>query len=258
LASSAYDASRAEAYRQTRELDLARLEQWRVAVAPYVADLGQFPLLDLGAGTGVFARAFAAWFNATVVAVEPAAPMWRLGIHRKPKGRLWFVAGDARALPFGEGAFGAAWLSTVIHHIPDLGECANQLHRVLRSRAPVLIRSAFGDRLERITLFRYFEAARRVASSFPTVETTARTFGRAGFEMESLSSVPQVSAPSLRAVRDSLPQLRLADSTLRPLTDFQFQQGLDLIDKDLASTDPEPVVDWLDLVVLRRVDRGRR
>jgi ubiquinone/menaquinone biosynthesis C-methylase UbiE len=50
------------------------------------------------------------------------------------------LAGQADALPFTAGSFGAAWLSTVIHHITDLPAAAAELRRVLAASAPVLTR----------------------------------------------------------------------------------------------------------------------
>ncbi len=42
----------------------------------------------------------------------------------------------------------------VIHHIPDLGACAQELRRVLRPGGPILIRSAFPGRLDGNSVWR--------------------------------------------------------------------------------------------------------
>ncbi|HUQ59065.1 hypothetical protein [Lentzea sp.] len=54
-----YDAVEAFAYRVAREISLTGLPSWRSAVTPYVAP-GRV-VLDLGAGTGLFTRAFRVW-----------------------------------------------------------------------------------------------------------------------------------------------------------------------------------------------------
>jgi ubiquinone/menaquinone biosynthesis C-methylase UbiE len=87
-------------------------------------------VLDLGAGTGTWATALASWYGISVVAVEPSAAMrarsrWR-----------GMLAGHATALPLGPATIDGAWLSTVIHHLPDLPAAARELRRVLQPGAP--------------------------------------------------------------------------------------------------------------------------
>ena len=253
---SGYDPQAARAYRLSRELDSSGLEGWRNSLSPHLAHLRSTAIIDLGAGTGAFARAISEWFNLRVVAVEPSEAMWRVARQRKPSPRVCYVAARAQALPFRKATFAAAWLSTVIHHITDLPECARQLRHVLRPEATVLIRSAFGDRLEDINMFRYFPEAKQIAMSFPTVQETLDAFGAGGFVLESLGSVPQVSSPSLQELRRGLPTLRLADSTLQPLSEEAFQRGLQLVELDLTGGNNGPVVDRLDLLVLRRMPKS--
>lgn len=99
------------------------------------------------------------------------------------------MAGDGQAIPLGDHSCRAALLSTVIHHIADLSVCAAELGRVLKGRAPVLIRSSFPGRQDEIPLYRYFPGARRVAETFPTVEQTLAAFAASGF------SSPRSNAP---------------------------------------------------------------
>ena len=81
---------------------------------------------------------------------------------------------------------------------------------------------------------------------FPTVEA----FAAAGFAFESLQPVPQVSAPGLQAAVERVRQR--ADSTLKPLPDEEFAQGLAALERAAAAEPtPTPVVDQLDLLVLR-------
>ena len=76
-------------------------------------------------------------------------------------------------------------------------------------------------------------------------------FEGAGFGVQALRRVAQVSAPSLAAYRDKV--RRRADTGLRLLPDDQFAAGLAALDRAAAAeTTPTPVVDRLDLLVLRR------
>jgi ubiquinone/menaquinone biosynthesis C-methylase UbiE len=240
----------AATYDRGRGLSLAVLEAWRATLAAWLLPASGRPVLDLGAGTGVFAAAIATWFDTSVVAVEPSAAMRRQAQQVRPHPRVAYVGGRAERLPLRDGCCGGAWLSTVIHHLGDLPGCARELRRVLHPGSPVLIRSSFPGRHQGITLFRFFPGAGRIADTFPTVEVTVAAFATAGFAFEHLQQVPQVSAPSLRAAVERVRQR--ADSTLQPLPDEEFAQGLAALERAAAAeSTPTPVVDQLDLLVLR-------
>jgi ubiquinone/menaquinone biosynthesis C-methylase UbiE len=134
------------------------LEGWRAALADYLPPPSALPVLDLGAGTGLFATAIVGWFDAGVVAVEPSEGMRRQARRARPHRRVAWIGGRAERLPLRDGCCGGAWLSTIIHHLGDLPGCAGELRRVLRAGSPVLIRSSFPGRHQGITLFRYFPA----------------------------------------------------------------------------------------------------
>jgi ubiquinone/menaquinone biosynthesis C-methylase UbiE len=240
----------AASYDRGRALPLEGLAGWRVALAAWLPPPGGLPVLDLGAGTGLFATAVATWFEIAVVAMEPSAGMRHQAQRAGAHARVAWVGGQAERLPLRDGSCGGAWLSTVIHHIGDLPGCARELRRVLHPGSPVLIRSSFPGRHVGITLFRFFPGAARIADTFPTVEATVATFEAAGFAFQALQPVPQVSARSLRAAVERV-RLR-ADSTLRPLSDEEFAQGLAALERAAAAErTPTPVVDHLDLLVLR-------
>jgi SAM-dependent methyltransferase len=210
--------------------------------------MGARPLVDIGSGTGQFARAFAESFNLDVVGIEPSAGMGREAQRLNTHPRVSYIAARAERLPLRDRSAGSAWLSTVIHHLTDLDACARELRRVLVAGAPVLVRSAFPGRLDGITLFRFFPGARRVAETFPDLERTAALFGRAGFDLERVEDVAQVSAPDHRALLERVRSGRHADSTLAGLTDQEFAQGVSALECAASSG---PVVDRLTLVVMR-------
>jgi ubiquinone/menaquinone biosynthesis C-methylase UbiE len=233
-------------YDRGRALPADGLEGWRAALAAYLPPPDALPVLDLGAGTGRFASAIADWFGVGVVAVEPSAGMRRQAARAGRHARVAWVGGLAERLPLRDACCGGAWLSTVLHHLDDLAGCAREVRRVVRAGGPVLVRSAFPGRHDRITLFRFFSGAGRVADTFPAVGA----FRAAGFAFEALRQVPQVSAPSLRA---ALERVRLrADTTLAALPDEELAEGLAALERAAAAeATPTPVVDHLDLLVLR-------
>ena len=180
----------AAAYDQDRAVPLEALEPWRTALAAYLPPASGLPVLDLGAGTGLFAAAIAQWFATEVVAVEPSEGMRRQARTTRAHPHITYVGGRGEQLPLRDGGCDSAWLSTVIHHLSDLGACAGELRRVVRPGGWVLIRNAFPDRPEPGTrLFVFWPGARAVLARAPTVQATLATFAAAGFTLVLLEEV---------------------------------------------------------------------
>ena len=118
MARISYDEQTAAAFKAVREVPRDGLSEWREAVRRHLRPSQGMTLVDIGAGTGVFAAAFSDWFDLSVLAVEPSAAM-RAQIRRTPA--IQVLEGRAAALPLPDESADAAWLSLVIHHIPDLG-----------------------------------------------------------------------------------------------------------------------------------------
>lgn len=242
-----YSEAAATAFQSSRELPLDALSDWKAAISRHLAPRPGMRVLDLGAGTGAWASALASWFDLRVVAVEPAAAM---RAHSRCNG---VIAGDASALPLASQTLDGAWLSTVIHHLPDLPAAARELRRVLRPGASVLIRSAFPGRHRGIGLFRYWPEAIAALNTFPSIEDTRAAFAAADFGYVALEPVRQVTASSLAAIAAST--RREAHTPLMLVSDDAYQAGLARL-RAAAATQRGPVIDTLDLLVLR-ADRTR-
>lgn len=65
----------AAAFQSSRELPPGALGEWRAAITRHLAPRPGMQVLDLGAGTGTWAATLAAWYDVSVVAVEPSAAM---------------------------------------------------------------------------------------------------------------------------------------------------------------------------------------
>src|SRR5689334_8070047 len=123
-----YDEPTAAAFKAVRELPRDGLTGWREAVRRHVRPAPGMTVVDIGAGTGAFTAAFVDWFAVDLIAVEPSAAM-RAQIPRAAS--VDVREGDATALPLPDESADAAWLSLVIHHIPDLPAAAREIRRVL-------------------------------------------------------------------------------------------------------------------------------
>ena len=202
MARISYDEPTAAAFKAVREVPRDGLSEWREAVRRHLRPSQGMTLVDIGAGTGAFAAAFSDWFDLSVLAVEPSAAM-RDQIPRTPA--IQVLEGTASALPLPDQSADAAWLSLVIHHVPDLEVAAHEIRRVLRPGAPVLIRQGFPDRYEpsgnlkqdTIELVRWFPETARTANTFPSLEDTCKAFAAAGFHRDALEQVRETYPTSL-------------------------------------------------------------
>jgi ubiquinone/menaquinone biosynthesis C-methylase UbiE len=249
MARISYDEQTASAFKAVRELPRDGLSEWREAVRRHLHPSAGTTLVDVGAGTGAFASAFVDWFDIDVVAVEPSAAM-RARIPLTPA--IQVLEGDATALPLPDESADAAWLSLVIHHVPDLEAAAREIRRVLRPGAPVLMRQGFSDRLDdRIEIVRWFHETARVASTFPSLEDACDAFATAGFHREAVEQVRETYPGTLADFLQEVDTFRAADTTMRSITEEEFHRGKERLRRAVDAGDTGPRSNWLDLLVLR-------
>jgi ubiquinone/menaquinone biosynthesis C-methylase UbiE len=252
MARISYDDQTAAAFKAVREVPRDGLSEWREAVRRHLRPSPGITVVDVGAGTGAFAAAFSDWFDLSVVAVEPSAAM-RDQIPRTPGVQV--LEGNASALPLPDESVDAAWLSLVIHHIPDLGVAANEIRRVLRPGAPVLIRQGFPGRVDRVELVRWFPETARTVDTYPSVKDTCKAFAAAGFHQDALEQVRETYSISLAEFLGQVETFRDADTTMRNLTEAEFLRGKERLRRAVRRADdtanPEIRSNWLDLLVLR-------
>ena len=249
-----YDDPTATAYKAVREVPRTGLEAWREAVRTHLRPSVGMTVVDIGSGTGQFAAAFVDWFDVNVVAVEPSSAM-RAQIPALAGIRA--LEGDAAAIPMADASADGAWLSLIIHHVPDLEAAAAEIRRVLRPGAPVLIRQGFPGRAnhERTFPWEFFPEADRTVNSYPSVEVVSQAFATAGFRREALEPVPE----SLMSITDFLNRVdtfRRADTVMRSLTEEEYGRGKERLRRAAEHVEQTSIEDarisWLDLLVLRR------
>jgi SAM-dependent methyltransferase len=248
MARISYDEQTATAYKAVREIPRDGLSEWREAVRRHLRPSPGTTLVDIGAGTGQFASAFGDWFGIDVLAVEPSVAM-REQIPRTAT--IQVLEGDACELPLPDESADAAWLSLVIHHIPDLEVAAREIGRVLRPGAPVLIRQGFPGRLDGVELVHWFPETARAVESYPSVEQTCEAFAAAGFRREALEEVCETTGTSLADFLDEVDAFRDADTTMRVLTDDEFLRGKERLRRAVGTADTDVRSNRLDLLVLR-------
>ena len=131
-------------------------------------------VLDVGAGTGSYARALVER-GYQVTALEPSAVMREQAEEDSP---VSWVEGAAESLPFADDSFDAAILILCVHHFSDLSSAFAEIRRVVRS-GPVVIFTYDPAAIESPWLFHYFPIFReQIQSSFPRLQRIRDSFKR--------------------------------------------------------------------------------
>lgn len=109
-------------------------------------DLGAVDsVLEVGAGTGVVARAVARRVSTStrVIAEDPSAPLLVAGRERAREAglddRIEFVEGDVHALDHPDRSFDVVIAHTVFSHIADPGQALREMARVTRPGGRVVV-----------------------------------------------------------------------------------------------------------------------
>lgn len=154
LACQGRRVSRAELDKQPREVarmfdavarryeitnDLLSLGQdrcWRRAVVAAVSPRRDERVLDLAAGTGISSEPFAA-AGATVIPCDFSLGM--LGVGKRSRPGLAFIAGDACRLPFADSSFDAVTISFGLRNVVDPDLALQEMGRVTRSGGRLVV-----------------------------------------------------------------------------------------------------------------------
>jgi ubiquinone/menaquinone biosynthesis C-methylase UbiE len=250
MARISYDDKTAAAFKAVREIPRERLGHWRDAIQRHLDPSPGMTVADIGAGTGAFSAAFSDWFGLRVLAVEPSAAM-RARIPRHAD--IEALEGDASAIPLPDASVDGAWLSLVIHHVPDLVAAAREIRRVLRPGAPVLLRQGFAGRVDTAHTFPwefYPEITQVVTDTYPSVEQVCAAFATAGLRRDALERVPETRT-SLAGFLARIDTYRHADTNMRGLTEEEFLRGKELLRRAVERDSAQTRTNWLDLLVLR-------
>jgi ubiquinone/menaquinone biosynthesis C-methylase UbiE len=115
-----------------------QLMAWAVA-----ARRPESPLVDVGCGPGYFTAKLARAFpDHEVIGVDLSEEMTRTAaanLSARGLGRVRFIQGDARELPFGDGSVGFLVSTLSLHHWADPVAAFTEFHRVLRPGGQVLV-----------------------------------------------------------------------------------------------------------------------
>jgi len=239
-------------FHEARALLPETVQTWIDVLSCYMSASRHPTIIDLGSGTGRFSTLLADAFQARVLGVEPAAKMRTVAENVSHHPHVEYLQGAADDIPLEDERCDYAWVSAVLHHIPELDVAAKELHRVLRPRGVVFIRSHFRGRLQHVPRYRFFPGALAADNArFPEVDTVRAVFQNAGFRFVALNVVKQVVDRSLSDYMNRIQ--KRGSSTLDLLPNEEFDQGLTRLRRAVQQeTRPRPVTESIDLLILRR------
>lgn len=117
-------------------LTVGQVRVWREAVTVAIGAAPGVRVLDLAAGTGTSAAAYAAR-GADVVACDFSQGMLKEGKRRHPE--ITFVAGDAMELPFADDEFDVATVSYGLRNVQDPDKALREMLRVTKPGGRLVI-----------------------------------------------------------------------------------------------------------------------
>ena len=214
----------AELYRRGRTLPAEVLDRSGRAVRPHIPPAA-LRVIDVGAGAGVFTRAWAHWARANVLAVEPAAAMIAAALRSDPG--LTFVRACAEDLPLADASIDVGWISAALHHFSEPNEAAGELCRVLRRGGRALVRTYVPGRTA-VSFAAAFPGRSKWESRFHDEEQLVALFTGCGFKLVAVEDVLEWTEP-YAASADWASMMRHADSMLTALTDDEIATGLEAL-----------------------------
>jgi ubiquinone/menaquinone biosynthesis C-methylase UbiE len=186
-------------------------------------------VLDVGCGTGNYARSLVSVTGCRVSGVEPSARMRDRAI----SATAWEALLEARAeqLPFPDATFDLVMSTDVIHHVSDRNAYFAEAARVLRPGGHVVtVTDSHDDIRRRRPLSSHFpETVPVELARYPSIAALATEMERAGFVAQQTVEVARDYQ-----LTDSQPYRDRAYSSLLLIDDAAFQRGLARLESALA------------------------
>lgn len=188
----------AAVYEAGNQMPSTSLRAWAELIVSFAPRIPA-DVVEIGSGTGMFCTALALHGRvASVVGVEPSAPMLEQARRHNADSHVTYLEGSAETVPTDADGFDLALLSRVIHHIRDRQACAREVARVLRSAGVAVIRTTVRERLDSL-VYQYWPKLRQTdADRFPSQDDIVTDFAHAGFTVASITSFAQPVTASLR------------------------------------------------------------
>lgn len=171
----------AKVYDRARTLPPRTLALWRKILLRFLPKSKMKKILDLGAGTGLFAAFLRDTFQAQVVGVEPSRQMLSEAKRLRQKNTR-FLPGKAENIPLPAKTVDLVFLSMIFPHLGSVRKALSEIIRVLRPAGFVVVVQATKETNRHVPFFKFFPESKRIADRInPASKDLRQTFEKQNF-----------------------------------------------------------------------------
>jgi ubiquinone/menaquinone biosynthesis C-methylase UbiE len=137
-------------------------------------------VLDIGCGTANNTLLFASSVPSRVIGLDISFGMLKKA--RRKSEQIGLVQGPAGSLPFAGETFQFAFMTDVLHHLPDISQAIKEIHRVLRSGGSLCVVTQSHKQIDSRMTSRFFPASASVDKErYPDVDVVEACLLNSGF-----------------------------------------------------------------------------
>jgi len=200
-------------------------------------------ILDFGCGTGNYLKRISEKFMCNCYGVEPSLGMREKAIEKNPK--LTIVEGDHEKLPFENNFFDFAYMTDVIHHVPDLALLFNNFYKKLRQNGLVCIVTEGWTQIENRWYNKYFQSlSKNEKNRYPDINRIIQHAVDNGLRFEALEikknpEENEITEHFIRLVEEknySMFRILDGDEYINGLNNLKKDQGKIIVTKDAGES----------------------
>jgi len=191
-------------------------------------------ILDFGCGTGNYLDRLQRAHGARCCGVEPAEGMRARAVEKNAA--LEVRSGDHRSVPFSGDTFDFAYMTDVIHHVPDLSVMFRELWRVLKSGGLLCVVTESHEQIQSRFYNEYFPSmAEKERRRYPEIQSLVQQARASGFLHEETEVLPAIM-PMIVTDQFLKNVAERNYSMFRLLDEREFADGLARARKDKGRT----------------------
>ena len=248
-----YDGSGIHAvYPAAREMSPTTRALWANVLREQLGSAPLSRVLDVGCGTGRFARLFLEIFPVTVYGLDPSVDMLSASAPTEDPDALRLIRATAEQLPVKARTVDLVFLAWVYHHLGAPAAALSEFARVLRDAGRLAVATSTHETLDSYLWMRFFPSARAIDwERTPARSALVDAARRSGFAPDRLTTVRQPTTRGLAAYAERVG--RRAISTLRLVSVSEFEAGMRELKRYCAAHDHgQTVHEDVDLFVFRQ------
>ncbi len=188
-------------------------------------------VIDIGCGTGNYTDLFQKLSFAQMIGVDPSEGMLEKARQKNPEIR--FLPGTADCLPVETGSIDFAFMTDVIHHVPDLDAMFTEIHRVLKPEGKVCIVTQSHRQIEGRAIAEFFPATARVdCARYPDIPRIVEA--AQSCHLQFTDAETRLEGGEIELGPQYLELVRKKGySMLHLISEEEYQQGLSRLEKSL-------------------------